>query len=503
MRKKKTALLSVSDKTGIVEFAHELVKLDFEIFAFGGTAKILKQSELEIRVFNELVSGPLIEAVTVDRADGKAVHALEELDLPPIDLVAVNFYPVSEILQQKSVTPKEFIDFVDISANLVLRAAAKNYHHVIALCDPQDYERTLEELTELKELPLDARQSLAAKAYHYCAYYDSTIAQYLSPRKERLPDEMVIGLKKAVELKYGENPHQEAALYRLSGARPWGLAAATLLHGKALNYSHYLSLEIAAELVGEFRDPACVIVKHMNPAGAAVTMRLGDAAKQAYLSDPAGCTGGVAAFNREVDEEAARVLSPQYLECVVASQFSPDALDILRAKKDIRLVSLPSLLLSANEIDLRPVSGGLLIQDKDNQTLPHEPKIVTRRAPTDVEMTSMDFAWKVAKHAKSHAAVLAQGTTLLGIGSGQTSRMDAIRLASVKGEDRHPIVAPGLPVVLASDTALSLRHILEAADHGVSAVIQPGGTAEDQDTIRACDSKRMAMVFTGIRHQRH
>ncbi|MBI3505186.1 MAG: bifunctional phosphoribosylaminoimidazolecarboxamide formyltransferase/IMP cyclohydrolase [Proteobacteria bacterium] len=514
--RKRTALISVSDKTGVVDFAFALHKLGYDILATGGTASILKQSELEILELRDLLQDAnvmggklrlghprILAAILADRDSNGEMHELERLGMPPIDLVAVNLYPLSEVLQEANITDREVMEFLDVSACSAIRAAARNYKHVIVLPDPTDYAPTVEALSELKDLALDARQSLAAKAFHYTAYYDSTAAQFLSPAMEHLPDEMVISMKKETELRYGENPHQAAALYRLSGARPWGLAAATLLHGKPLNYEHYLSLEVATELVAEFSDPACAIVKHMNPAGAATSHRLGEAARLAYSSDPAGCTGGVAAFNREVDEEAARFLSPQYLECVVSPHFSPKASDILRAKKELRLITLPSLLLSPHELDLRPVSGGLLVQDKDNQTMPQEPKLVTRRVPTDLELSGLQFAWRVAKHAKTHAAVLARGTATLGIGCGQTSRMDALRLAVVKDQERHPIVPPTLPLVLATDGPISLQHILEAAQAGVTAIIQPGGSAEDKEAVKACESKNIAMLFTAMRHYRH
>lgn len=514
--KTKTALLSVSDKTGVVEFAFGLAHLGYEIVSMGGTANILRQSELAIVELQDLLQTPevlkgrlrlghpkILAAVLADRDSADDMHDLERLGMPPIDLVAVNLYPLSEVLSERDMTHREAMDFIDLAAASVLRAAAKNYRHVVPLHDPRDYPGTLDALGALKELSLEMRQSLAAKAFHYGAYYDSTVAQFLSPAMERLPDEMVIGLKKASDLRYGENPHQQAALYRLSGARPWGLAAAALLHGKPLYYEHYLSLETAVELVGEFSEPACAIVKHGNPSGAAVAHTLCEAARQAYAADPKGCTGGVAAFNRELDSDTARTLAPQYLECITSPLFSPEALDILRRKKDVRLLTLPSLLLSPNEIHFRPVSGGLLVQDKDNQTLPRELRPASRRPPSEAEANALQFAWRVAKHASSHAAVLARSTATLGIGCGQTSLMDSVHLAIVKGQDRHPILSPNAPVVLASDGPMSPQHILEAARAGASAIIQPGGSSEDKDSITACDSGNLAMVFAGMRHYRH
>ena len=491
MKTKKTAYFSVSDKTGVVDFAFKLHQLGYSIVASGGTASLLKQSELEID--------------EVSLGDPRVIADISAGSEDPIHLVVVNLYPLTEILQDPQITLKEVLEFLDAHAVSVLRAAARNFENVVALCDPGDYAAILESLEELEEVRPEKRRQLAAKAFHYTAYYDSTVAQYLGSESgvEGLSEDMVIGLKKVDDLRYGENPHQQAALYRLSGARPWGLAAATLLHGKPLNYEHYVNLEAASELVSEFMEPACAIVKHMNPAGVAESRNLGEAAKAAYAADPRGCTGGAAAFNREVDGEAAKALAPQYLECIVASRFSPEALDVLRRKKEVRLISMPSMLLSPHEIDLRPISGGLLIQDKDNRTLLKEIHPVSRRPPNPSEVQSMGFAWKVVKHAKTHAAVLSRGCCTLGIGCGQSSRMDAVRLAIVKSQERHPIVTPEAPMVMACDGALSLQHILEAAEAGVSAIIESGGSSEDHDAIEACDAKGMAMVFTGIRHYRH
>jgi phosphoribosylaminoimidazolecarboxamide formyltransferase/IMP cyclohydrolase len=276
-----------------------------------------------------------------------------------------------------------------------------------------------------------------------------------------------------------------------------------LLHGKPLGFGHFLNLEAATELAAEFTEPACAIVSHAHPAGVAEARSLGEAAKRAYAADPLGCSGGVAAFNREVDSDAAKALAPQYLECIVASGFSPEALDILRQKKDVRLVTLPSMLLSPNEIDLRPVSGGLLIQDKDNRTLLQEIKPVTKRPPGPSEAKAMEFGWKVVKHAKTHAAVLCRGGETLGVGCGQASRMDAVRLAVVKSQERHPIVTPDAAMVLAADGPLSLQHVLEAAEGGVTAIVESGGSSEDKEAVAACDAKGIAMCFTGIRHYRH
>ena len=512
----KTAFLSVSDKTGIVEFASGLAELGYRILSSGGTANVLKQAELKITEVPEITEYPdilrgrvrllqakLFAGILADPRDAKHVEDVRRHEIPAIELVAVNLYPLSEILQPGNLTQEDVLEFLDVAGSALLRAAARNFPHVLAVCDPQDYASVLELLKEGKGFSRERSQALAAKAFYYISYYDSTVAQYLSAAMERLPEEMVMGLKKSQDLPYGENPHQRAALYKLSGARPWGLNAASLLFGRPLNYNHCLGVDRACDLVAEFREPACAIVRHANPAGVAVSERLGEAARLAYRSDPAGCTGGVAAFNRPVDEEAARTLAAEYLECIAAPEFSQQALDVLRKKKDVRLVSLPSLLLFANEIDIKTVAGGLLIQDKDNPTMTSERKVASRRRPTELEAAALEFAWKVAKHTMTHAAVLARGLVTLGIAGGQTARMDAVRLAVVKSHERHPIVAPNLPVVLASDGPLGPLHVKEAAAAGASAVIEPGGCSDDREALRVCDELGLAMLFTGIRHYRH
>ncbi|MBI4057083.1 MAG: bifunctional phosphoribosylaminoimidazolecarboxamide formyltransferase/IMP cyclohydrolase [Elusimicrobia bacterium] len=475
--KPKTAFVSVSDKTGIVEFAHELHLMGYELQAAGSTAKILRQIELEV----------------------------EELETPEesVDIVAINLYPVPEILQEGTLSQDEILEYIDVGRSSLLRAAARRFKNTIVLCDPKDYATTLESLREFGQVRLEQRQALAAKAFFYTAYYDSTLAQYLTLKWESLPDELVIGLKKVHDFKYGENPHQKAALYSLSGARAWGLPALKLLCGKELNYNHYLDLEMAWELVAEFEEPTCVIVKHTHSCGAASADRAGEAFRLAFQSDMVSASGGIVAFNREVDEEAARNLSGEFLECVLAPDFSQKAMEILRLKKDLRLLTLPSALLSPHEIQIHSISGGLLIEDKNNKTFLPEVKTVTKQQPTEQELLALKFIWKIAKHAKSYSIVLGQGTQTVGVGAGQSSRFDAFKVAVAKSNERHPIINPKTPLVLASDGPLPLRLIQEASKIGVSAIIQPGGSAEDRDSISVCDERKMAMVFTGLRHYKH
>ena len=514
---KKTALLSVADTSGIVEFAQGLHEAGYRILASGLTAKTLRESGVAIEEVSDITGYPdicggrlrlihpaLFGGVIADRKDGDQMRSLDREKIPPIDLVAVTLYPLAQVLESGTLKEGEIVDFLDVAGAALLRAAARNYHHVITLCDPEDYAPVLETLKQGKGLRLERSKALASKAFAYVSYYDSTVAQHLkaSVEAQEQPDEMIVSLKKATELHYGENPQQSAALYSWSGSRPWGLNAAELLYGKPLAFNHYLSMDHALELVAEFQSPACVMVKYGNPAGAATSERLGDAARWAYESDPSGCTGAVAAFNREVDAEAAAALASEYLECIVASEFSGEALTLLRAKRGVRLVRLPSLLAWAKENEIKSVSGGLLIQDKDIPQALQQPKVVTKRKPNDLEKAAMEIAWRVAKHAKTHAAVLANPLQTLGIGGGQVSRLDAVRLAIVKSHDRHPVVTPNSPRVIGSDGPLSQLEIRAAAEAGVVGIIQPGGSSDDKEAIAAADELGLSMVFTGRRHFR-
>jgi phosphoribosylaminoimidazolecarboxamide formyltransferase / IMP cyclohydrolase len=500
-KKERYALLAVTDRSGIVEFAYALAEFGFTIVSAGGTLNALRQAELKVMDARELIGEPDLAEGRLGLLHPKLLAGLSSAE-PEIELVAVNLYPVAEIVGDSKLSQAEVLDYIDLSGSSLLRAAARNFPKVIALCDPDDYQPTIESLRSYKRVAPDRRQKLAAKAFHYTAYYDTTVAQYLGEKWDKLPDELVIGLKKTAELHYGENPQQQGALYTLSGARPWGLNAAQLVYGKPLSYNHYLDLEVAWELATEIGEPACAIVKHAVPAGLASSERLADAARLAYRCDPRGCFRGTAAVNRELDEDAAALLAEEIVACIAAPEFSHKALQILKSKKDIRLVTVPSTLISAHEMDLKAVAGGVLVQEKDHATAENR-RVVTRKQPGEVEMKALRLAWHAAKHARTHAAVLCRGSYAIGIGSGQTSRLDAVRLALVKSQERHPIVPAGLPIVMACDAALSAEHVHEAAQAGVTAIIQPGGSSDDKDAVEAADARGIAMVFTGVRHFRH
>ncbi|MBI5241075.1 MAG: bifunctional phosphoribosylaminoimidazolecarboxamide formyltransferase/IMP cyclohydrolase [Elusimicrobia bacterium] len=492
------ALLHVTDKTGIVELAWPLKELGFKFIADKGTAAILRQAELEV---SDVASYPgLLRSLAASGETGIKEEAGPRA--PSVELAAINLYPLAE-LAASELSQAETLSYVDAEASALLRAAARQFRQVVCLCDPEDYGPILEALRQHGDVSPERRQALAAKAFHYTAYYDSTVAQYLGSRWEKLPQELVMGLRKSADLGYGENPHQQGALYALSGARPWGVNQASLVYGRPLSFNHYFDLDTAWELAGEFPEPACAIVKHGVPAGAAVSKSLAEAAKLAYRGDPRGCLHGTAAVNREVDEEAAAFFAEEAVNCIAAPGFSAKALLALKAKKDIRLVTLPSTLISAHELDFRSVAGGVLVQGRDHQPLPEPLQVPSKRQPSELERNSLRLAWQAAKHSRTHAAVLAHGGQTVGIGSGQTTRLDTVRLALQKSRERHPILADDFPVVLASDGALSADHILEAAAAGVKAVIQPGFSSEDEGAVEACDEKGLAMAFTGVRHFRH
>ncbi|MFA6316888.1 MAG: bifunctional phosphoribosylaminoimidazolecarboxamide formyltransferase/IMP cyclohydrolase [Elusimicrobiota bacterium] len=510
------AIINVSDKTGVVELAYALSGLGFKLAASGATLAALRQSELEAATPAELTGSAdvlegtlgllhpkLLIGVSADRDNPGQMHELERRKAVAVDLVAVNLYPMAEITAEKDLPLPELLDYVDVGSASLLAAAARNFRHVIPLCDPDDYQSVVDSLRQYGRLTPDRRQALASKALHYLAYYQATVAQYLGGRWDRLPDEFVIGLKKAVEFPYGENPQQQGALYSASGSRPRGINAAKHVYGKPLSYNHCLDLEAAWELVNEIEDPACAIVKHSVPAGAASAETLAEAARIAYRCDPRGGFRGTAAVNRPVDPDAAAFFAEEYVTCIAAPGFSQEALDVLKTKKDIRLVVLPPPVISAHEFDFQAVAGGMLVQDRDNGPLFGDLKTVSRRSPDEAEMKSLRLGWLVARQAATHAAVVCRGAAAIGIGSGQTSRLDAISLALAKSQERHPILPPGQPFVLASDGPLSAEHIQAAASAGITAVIASGGSAEDKDAAAFCDSKNLALVFTGVRHFKH
>lgn len=523
-RKQKRALISVTDKAGLVEFSNQLVELGWEIISTGGTAKKLKQAEIPVREVEDITGFPEIldgrvktlhpkvfGGVLAIRENERHQKDMSAHDIEPIDMVIVNLYPFERAVTENVVDEKELLEYIDIGGVTLLRAAGKNFHDVAIVCDPADYVTLGKELTENDgDLGVATRRRLAAKAFAHTARYDAVISSYFRERSEDkniFPQEMTIGLKRVQELRYGENPHQRAALYQETGGRSvdWGVVTAKKLQGKELSYNNFLDLESAWNLVSEFRQTAAVIVKHNTPCGVALADTPLEAFKLAMASDPMSAFGGIVALNKEIDGAAAEEMSKIFLECIIAPGYRPEAMDVFKKKENLRVLHLPSFITTAaKEFDLKRVSGGLLVQEKDYGRAT-DFKTMTKRAPTAEEMVSLEFAWRVVKHVKSNAIALARGGQSVGLGAGQMSRIDALKVAWMKVQQQQPLILGSQrPLVLASDAFFPFRDCVdEASKIGVSAIVQPGGSVRDEDSIRAANEYGMAMVFTGMRHFRH
>jgi len=519
----QTALISVSDKTGLREFAAGLATLKVKILSSGGTAAHLREAGLpvtdvsEYTGFPEMMDGrvktlhPKVHGGLLALRDNpEHMAAARRHDISMIDLVVVNLYPFQATVARPGVTLAEAIENIDIGGPSMVRSAAKNHRFVAIVTNPQDYPAILQEMqAHGGEVTEATRNRLAMDAYAHTARYDSAIYNYLQRQyqpEEALPEQFLQPHARVAQLRYGENPHQKAAFYRRVAQTPTGLAAAVQLHGKELSFNNYLDLEAVLGFVREYRQPAVMIVKHNNPCGAALGDTLAQAYRDALATDPVSAFGGIIGLNQVVDDEtAAAVLEgiEQYgfMECLLAPGYRPEALTRLTVKRDLRLLELPDLA-AAEPWALKQVSGGLVIQTPDAESAPAELQVVTRRAPTEAEAAALRFAWIVCKHTKSNSIVLAQGTKAVGIGGGVTSRVDAAHLAVKKAGER----AKG--AVMASDAYFPYPDALHAGiSAGVTAVIQPGGSrargAGDDVVIEACDRAGVAMVFTGTRHFRH
>ncbi|AFH39023.1 bifunctional phosphoribosylaminoimidazolecarboxamide formyltransferase/IMP cyclohydrolase [Thermus thermophilus] len=494
------ALLSVADKRGIVDFARGLAELGFRLLATGGTYRALREAGLPVTYisdftgFPEILEGrvktlhPKVHAALLARPDQE--EELKALGLERIGVLAVNLYPFRETVA-RGASFAEALEQIDIGGPAMLRAAAKNHQAVLPVCDPEDYPRVLE---ALKAGPSpDFRRELARKAFAHTALYDAAIAEWLSG--EKFPEEKLLALRREASLRYGENPHQEAALYRVVGERG-PLLEAQVLQGKAMSFNNYLDAEAAWNLVSEFAEPACVAVKHQNPCGVALGETPLEAYRKAYEADPVSIFGGIMAFNRPLDGPTAEALAEVFLEVVLAPSFSPEARAVLARKKNLRLLQVP-FPAQGPYLDLRRLRGGVLLQDADAQD-PIDPKVVTQKAPEEAHWRDLLFAWKVVKHVRSNAIVVAKGGQTLGIGVGQTNRLAAAR---------HALEAAGEKArgaVLASDAFFPFDDVVRlAASYGIAAIIQPGGSVRDEDSIRAAEEAGIAMVFTGVRHFRH
>lgn len=514
------ALISVSDKTGIVEFAKQLNELGIEIVSTGGTYNKLKEAGLpvigisEVTGFPECLDGrvktlhPKIHAgLLAMRSNEEHMRQVNELNVELIDLVVVNLYPFKQTIMKPGVTLADAIENIDIGGPTMLRAAAKNYQDVSVIIDPADYEQVISEIKENGHVSVDTNFYLAAKVFNHTAYYDTMIANYLRDKAglPKYPDTLSMTFEKVQDMRYGENPHQAAAFYKEVGANIGMLTGIEQLHGKELSFNNINDTHGALELLKEYEEPTVVACKHSNPCGVASGKDIYDAYTKAYNTDPVSIFGGIVCANRNIDKATAEEISKIFLEIVLAPDFDEDALEILTRKKNIRLLKLSGMENKQPEtaFDVKKVSGGILVQDIDNKLLDGDLKVVTERAPSDKEMEDLLFTWKIVKYTKSNGIAIGKDKQSVGIGPGQVNRIWATEQAIDHGTKQLGAdVVKG--AVLASDAFFPFDDCVEAAAKaGITAIIQPGGSVRDQDSIDACNKHGIAMVFTGMRHFRH
>ena len=515
---KKRALLSVSDKAGITQFAKELSALGYEIVSTGGTATAIAQAGIpvvnvsDITGFPECLDGrvktlhPLIHAgILAMRSNPEHMAQIEKLGVTPIDIVAINLYPFKATILKPGVELEDAIENIDIGGPTMIRAAAKNWQDVAVVVDPDDYAVVIEQLKKDGQVNRETKFGLAGKVFEHTAQYDAMVNAYLrSVRGESpLAENLTLTYEKVQGMRYGENPHQNAAFYREIKFSDNTLAAAQQIHGKELSYNNINDANGALDLLKEFGSdrPVAVAVKHANPCGVGIGETLHEAYVRAYDADPVSIFGGIVALNRPVDKETAEDLAKIFLEIIIAPEFSPEALDILTKKKNIRLLGLPNLAKpnTADMLDMKKVAGGLLVQTLDTKLMDEaDLTCPTKRKPTDAEMEQLHFVWKVVKHVKSNGIALAKDNATVGIGPGQTNRVTALELAIRYAGDK----AQGS--VMGSDAFFPFSDCVEAAQRaGVTAIIQPGGSIRDEDSIKAADEAGIAMIFTGMRHFKH
>ena len=509
------ALISVYDKTGIVEFAKRLSEAGFELISTGGTHRTLKeegrlpvQQVSEVTRSPEILEGrvktlhPVIHAGLLARRDS-AEHLAElaEHGIDPIDLVVVNLYPFVETISKPNVILADALENIDIGGPTMLRAAAKNFPSVAVIVDPADYSWVSEKI-DGDGLVLEDRRKLAGKAFEHVSIYDTAVAGYLNdaaPESDSLPDSLTLTLAKKSTLRYGENPHQQGSLYVLSDGKPvGGIAGARQLHGKELSFNNLMDADAAWRTVSDFTESAAAVVKHANPCGLACHEDQTKAYKLAYEGDSVSSFGGIVGFNRTVTVATAKAMEPVFYEVVVAPDYDSEALETLKQKRNLRILAV-ELESSNAAYDIRPINGGLLVQSPD--TINEDPtawQTVTDRSPTEDELTDLIFAWKAAKHIKSNAIVFAKNRAIMGMGAGQPNRVVSVHLSQRTAGDR----AQGS--VLASDAFFPFPDNIQlAAEAGVTAIVQPGGSIRDSEVIEAANNSGLAMVFTGVRHFRH
>ena len=509
----KRALISVSDKTNLVPFVKALTELGVEVISTGGTHKLLQENGIdvigisEVTGFPEIMDGRLKTlhpnihgGLLAVRENDEHMAQIEKHGIQPIDLVVVNLYPFKETISKDDVTYEEAIENIDIGGPGMLRAASKNHQDVTVIVDPRDYDAVVQQIKE-GGVSLEKKRELAAKVFRHTAAYDALIADYLTNYVgETEPEQFTVTFEKKQSLRYGENPHQAATFYENSLPSKGSLATATQLHGKELSYNNIKDADAALQIVREFTEPAAVAVKHMNPCGVGTGETIAEAFDRAFKADETSIFGGIVALNREVDKQTAEVLHTIFLEIVIAPSFSKEALEVLTAKKNLRLLTLDvEADLEKKEKQLTSVHGGLLVQDIDTYGLEEATiSIPTKREPTENEWKDLKLAWKVVKHVKSNAIVLAKDQMTAGIGAGQMNRVGSANIAIEQAGEKAKGSALG------SDAFFPMGDTVEAAAKaGVTAIIQPGGSIRDEESIQKADEYGIAMVFTGVRHFKH
>jgi len=512
----KRALVSVYDKTDIIDLAKFLVQQGIELISSGGTQKLLQENRIntcqvsEITNFPEILEGrvktlhPKIFGGILAKGNPTHQQQLQEHDIERIDLVVVNLYPFEATIKNEDCTLDEAIEKIDIGGPSLIRAAAKNYHYTTVITSPEQYRELIEELDHNEgKTSLEFRHKCAVRAFQNVARYNTIIAQYLADfanTEQLFPYEFTLQGKKIQDMRYGENPHQLAAFYASQGKKP--LNEFTQLHGKELSYNNILDSDAALAMVNEFSDPAAVIIKHNNPCGAASDESLWESYTKALATDSLSAFGGIVGFNRPVDENLAKKMAEHFFECIIAPKFEQHALDILKKKKNLRLIIYNKERKYKQRYQLRTVTGGFLVQTVDDIiTDITKGEVVTKREPTPEEWRSLAFAWRLVKHVHSNAIVFALGNQLVGVGAGQMSRVDAAELAIKKAQNAHHELAGS---VAASDAFFPFRDGVDViAQSGTTAIIQPGGSVRDAEVIEAANEHNIAMVFTGVRHFKH
>ena len=507
------ALISVSDKEGVVAFAQSLRRLGWEIIATGGTMKLLRDSGVEVinisdvTGFPEICDGrvktlhPKVHGGLLARRDDEShLEALRENSIEFIDMVCVNLYPFRQTIAKPEVTMEDAVENIDIGGPSMLRSAAKNFRDVTVVCDPSDYERIIAEIEATGNTTVETRLELSAKAYTHTAEYDACIATYMR-QQAGLNEKLFLNFDLAQTLRYGENPHQSAKFYRQSEPVPFSLAFGRQLNGKELSYNNIQDANAALNIVREFEEPFCVGLKHMNPCGAAVGKDVFEAWTKAYEADKVSIFGGIVAVNRELDAATAEAMKPIFLEIIIAPSFSKEALEILSTKKNLRLMEVDMTRTGEKAMQYVSVNGGLLTQQLDTETLEvKEEMTVTEARPTAEQLADMNFAWRIVKHVKSNAIVAVKGGCTLGVGAGQMNRVGSASIALEQAKEKG--VTEGL--VLGSDGFFPFDDTVTlAAQYGVTAVVQPGGSVRDEDSINKANELGMTMAFTGMRHFKH